>query len=46
MKKSLLTLAVSAALLGVVGAAHAGTDVGQWTTGLGGTWTSTDHDRG
>ncbi len=46
MRKTLLTLVASTALLGVVGAAHAGTDVGQWTAGLGGTWTSTDHDRG
>ena len=36
MKRSLLTLAVSAALLGAAGAAQAGTDVGQWTVGAGG----------
>jgi OOP family OmpA-OmpF porin len=46
MKKSLLTLAVSAALLGAAGAAQAGSDVGQWTVGAGGIWTATDGDRG
>ena len=46
IKKSLLTLAVSAALLGAAGAAHAGSDVGQWTLGAGGIWTGTDSDRG
>lgn len=45
MKKSLLGLAVSAALLGAAGAAHAGTDVGQWTLGVGGILTETDGAR-
>jgi OOP family OmpA-OmpF porin len=45
MKRSLLTLAGCAALLGGPGAAQAGTDVGQWTLGAGGLWTGVDSDR-
>jgi hypothetical protein len=45
MNKTLLTLAISATLLGAAGA-QAGTDVGQWTVGAGGIWTGTDNDRG
>jgi hypothetical protein len=45
MKKSLLTLAALVAVLGV-GAAQAGTNVGQWAVGLGGLWANTDSDRG
>ena len=36
MKKSLVRLAVSAALLGGAVTAQAGTDVGAWTVGAGG----------
>jgi len=46
MKRSLLKLAVSAALLGGAVGAQAGTDPGQWTVGAGGMWTGTDSDRG
>src|SRR5262245_41350455 len=46
MKRSLLTLVVSVALLGTAGAAHAGTEVGQWTVGIGGLYTIVDSDRG
>ncbi len=46
MKKYLLKLAVSTALLGGAAGAQAGTDVGQWTIGAGGMWTGTDKDRG
>jgi hypothetical protein len=45
MKKTLLTLAAFVAVLGA-GSANAGTNVGQWTAGLGGLWTNTDSDRG
>lgn len=45
MKRSLVTLAVSVALLGVAGSANAGTKVGQWTGGIGAMWTATDDDR-
>lgn len=45
MKKSLLTVAAFVAVLGA-GTAQAGTDVGQWTAGLGGLWANTDSDRG
>ena len=45
MKKSLLTLAALVSVLGA-GAANAGTNVGQWTAGIGGLYTITDSDRG
>ena len=45
MKRSLLTLATCAALLGGTAAAQAGADVGQWTLGAGGLWTGADSDR-
>jgi len=44
MKKTLLTLAAFVVL--GAGTAQAGTNVGQWTAGLGGLFTSTDNDRG
>jgi hypothetical protein len=46
MKKSFLTLVASITLLGAASAAHAGTEVGQWTVGAGGLWTATDNQRG
>ena len=46
MNKSILKLAVSAALLGASVCAQAGAEVGQWTLGAGGMWTQTDADRG
>ena len=45
MKKSVLRLAVSAAILGSAVHAHAGSDVGQTTLGVAGMWTETDSDR-
>jgi hypothetical protein len=47
MKKTLLMIAAVAAVsLSGMGTAHAGTNVGQWSVGLGGLWTNTDTDRG
>ncbi|HYP79786.1 MAG TPA: outer membrane beta-barrel protein, partial [Steroidobacteraceae bacterium] len=46
MNKSILKLAVSAALLGASLCAHAGADVGQVTLGAGVMGTDTDGDRG
>jgi hypothetical protein len=46
MMKCLSKIVVSAALLGTVLTAQAGTEVGRWTVGAGGMWTQTDPDRG
>src|SRR5690606_16578233 len=45
MNRSLLKLAISAAVLGSAAHAHAGAEVGQMTLGVAGMWTETDSDR-